>query len=98
MKILYTTIDTSENAKSLVTELLTQKTIACANIIPMHSMYLDNNTIIDTHEYIIICKTTKIQTAKKLLKKLHPYTTPCILELQTTANTEFVKWIKSQLT
>ncbi len=96
---LYITNPSKRIAKSIAKRLLKEKLIACANIFPIESSYWWQGKIESANEYVLICKTTKknVQEIKKLLKKIHPYTVPCIAELDVRFNKEFSFWLESVL-
>ncbi len=89
--LLYTTIDTMDNAQTLVKLALEAKLAACANIIPGgQSMYLWNETIEQNSECYILFKTTmeKMSSLQQLIVDHHPYDIPAILiwDAQTSHN------------
>lgn len=89
--LLYTTIDTIDNAQILVKLALEAKLAACANIIPGgQSIYLWNDTIEQNSECYILFKTTmkNMNALQQLMTDHHPYDTPAILicDVQTSQN------------
>lgn len=96
--VLYTTVSDNATAEKIVVDLLQQRLIACANIIPkINSMYWWNGKICQDQEVGIILKTNTnlIQRVSKELKRLHPYETPCIIEFENTEshNKDYMDWI-----
>lgn len=104
LSLIYTTIASHEDAVTIATELLQQKHIACANIIPaITSLFRweenDKHGIQHTAEVILLCKTTSEHTTKTIeaIAALHPYDCPAILELPTGAtHAPFLQWVVSQ--
>lgn len=98
MMLLYITNSSAEHAKALARHLLGKKMIACANIFPVHSMYMDNG-IKEESEAVLIAKTAEKNYAKvkKEIEHIHPYTIPCILKIPVKANKKYEEWLKKQL-
>jgi periplasmic divalent cation tolerance protein len=99
--LLYTTTATHSEATALAHALLTEKHIACANILsPTTSMYVWEGALQQTEEMAILFKTTQSRKtiAMERITELHPYDCPCIIELVTDAvHPPFAKWIFSQI-
>lgn len=96
--VLYTTVSDNATAEKIVVDLLQQRLIACANIIPkINSIYLWNGEICKNKEVGIILKTNKklIQKVSEELKRIHPYEVSCIIEFRETEafNKDYIDWI-----
>ena len=79
MKIVMTTIDSFEEAKTLARKLLKRRLCACANIVPnLHSMYWWKEEIEEAQEWLIMMKTEDERSADLLeaIFEIHPYETP----------------------
>lgn len=87
------------DAKKLAKHLLEKHLIGCANIFPISSMYWWQDKIEEGNEVVLIAKTTqeKASETEKAIKKIHPYSTPCIIKIKTEVNKEYFEWIKSEL-
>ncbi|MFA6888582.1 MAG: divalent-cation tolerance protein CutA [Candidatus Woesearchaeota archaeon] len=98
MILVYVTNSSIKNAKNIVRHLLKKKLIACANIFPVQTIYL-NNGITEETEAVLIAKTIKVNynQIKKEIEQIHPYTIPCILKIPVKANKKYEDWIKKQL-
>jgi len=70
-------------AKKISTILLKKKLAACINFIKQEDMYWWKGKIEKTKGIITLVATRKSNYKKieNIVKKLHPYETPCILEL-----------------
>ncbi len=101
MRILYSTIDSIENAQMLAHTVLTKNIAACVNIIPNGiSMYLEDNSIKQTQEVYIIFKTNahNITALKQTIANQHPYEIPCLIEITPhSTNHEFIRWLENYL-
>ncbi len=83
--IIYITTSDSEEAKQIAKNLLEEKMIACANIIPvMESIYWWEGELEEDVESILLVKTSSKLVDKVIdrVKEIHSYQTPCALELQ----------------
>lgn len=98
--LFYTTVPNKETAKTLAQTLLSEKLIACANFLPTHIAFYEwQDQIQEEQEHIMILKTKKslAQKVEAKLKELHPYTCPCLLQIETSAsNQEFLEWVNRQ--
>ena len=88
MRLIYTVWPDLDEAKDAVRSLLKQHLIACANIIaqPCHSLFIDNDTIKETKEFVAILKTTEdlIPRIIETVKTMHSYDTPAFIALPTS--------------
>ena len=92
-------ISTYPNKKSILkiaNNLVKTKIIACVNISKIDSIYLWNNKIQNSSEYIAIFKTitkNKIKLKKKIAET-HPYDVPEIAEIDVTSiNKSYLNWL-----
>jgi len=96
ISIVYTTIDSIENARKLAHEVVELKIAACVNIIPNGlSIYFWENKIEESKECFLLFKTSKAKVGrlKKWLIAHHPYTTPTILDGQAGVNDSFLDFV-----
>lgn len=97
LTIFYTPFPSKEIARDVVQVLLSEKLIACGNVISSESMYLWSGQLTSENEYIAIMKTLP-EKAEKLtarITSLHPYEVPAILHWQVEANESYYKWVES---
>lgn len=96
--MLITTFQTMNDATKAIRELLNERLIACANIIPaIKSLYWWNDQITEEQEVIVFMKTRK-ELEKKAMEKLesiHPYEVPAIYAIESTKEitTPYLQWI-----
>ena len=96
--IMYVTHPSKDVAKSIVDKLLHERLIACANLLPMESMYWWQGKISKDDEYVTILKT-KIELKNRVeqrLAEIHPYDVPCIVSWEVSANKEYEDWIDAE--
>jgi len=63
------------------------------------SFYLWKGKIEKTKETVMILKTqkSKFLKVKKEIKKLHPYSIPCIIKIQVDCENEYFQWLKKEI-
>lgn len=93
--LLYVTHESEDKAKELALNLLNQKLVACANLWPMKSLYVWNDSLNQDNEVVLILKTTPDmwEKARDEVLRLHSYETPCVMRLDAQANTAFYQWV-----
>lgn len=86
-------------AKKLIEALLSEKLIACGNIICSESLYNWEDKPEEGAEFIAIMKTLPEKTAEAEIKisGLHPYSIPAILHWEVSCNNSYWDWVKAQL-
>ena len=96
--LLYITNPTQAVARRVANHLLKKRLGACANIFPVDSAYWWKNKLVHTHEWILIFKTISknYKKVEKEIKKIHPYSVPCIMKIPVSANKDYEKWLKEE--
>lgn len=101
VRIIITTTNTLDSAKTIARELVESKLGACVNILPgITSIYHWQNGIEEDQEYILIIKTTleKSESLEQKILLLHPYEVPEIISLQVESiNDRYLAWIINSL-
>jgi periplasmic divalent cation tolerance protein len=101
IRFIYVTTPTLKVATELAKELLGQRLIACANIIPgMTSLYFWEGSLEQSSETVLILKTTAaaVEPCMMALKQGHPSVTPCIATFQVDQITpDFASWVAGQV-
>ena len=97
--LVYITNPSKKVAKDVALHLLKKRLIACANIFPIESMYWWKGKIEQTKEVVLIAKTRKenFNKVKNEVKKIHPYTVPCIIKLSAEANKDYEDWLNKEM-
>ncbi len=100
--IVYITAPEESVAEKIAEELVRKRLIACANIYKdITSMYWWEGKIEKDREVVIICKSLqdKLGPIEEEVKKVHPYTVPCIISFEMLkGNQDFLRWIEDSLT
>ena len=96
---IYITNPSMEEAKKMAKHLLKKKLIACANIHQVSSLYPWDGKIVDEQEFVLVAKTSdsKYVQVSSEVKKMHSYTTPCIIKIPVFPNKEYHEWLKEQI-
>jgi len=101
MRLLYITCGSEEEAVKIAQILLSEKLIACANIIAgSTSIYKWQGEVKQHKEAIMFAKTTlkNTKSAIERAQKLHSYELPCILVLPVEGGLpEFIDWVKNEV-
>ncbi len=95
---VYITNPSEEVAEQIARSLLQQRLIACANLLPIKSMYHWEGNIENSQEVVLIAKTTEdhYPSICRWIAEQHPYQVPCVARLPVELNTPFGQWIQAQ--
>ena len=99
--LFYTTCPDETTAQKISRQLLEEKLIACSNLFPaVQSQYWWEGRIESSKECVLILKTETLlkgQLEKRFLK-LHPYETPCFIEIRLdSGNSQYLAWLQNSL-
>lgn len=99
MIVIYTTVANKDQATQIISKLLQERLIACANTWPIDSYYIFEGVEKNESEVAMYLKTALSQQEAvyhKLLE-LHPYDCPAIISLDVEySNTAFAHWVEEQ--
>jgi periplasmic divalent cation tolerance protein len=95
--VVYTTCDSDEQARSLAEILVSQKLVACVNILPqIQSVYIWNDEIQQDEEWLLVMKThrRRYTELEQTLLACHPYEVPEIIALPVVAGSkDYLDWL-----
>ena len=99
ISICYVPFPTKEDALSAIRTLISEKLIACGNVVSSESIFFWNGENRAELEWIAIIKTStsKIIETRIRLMKIHPYETPAILDWLVNANDDYVAWVEKEV-
>jgi len=100
MIFVYIICQNKKEAKKIGLALIKKRLAACCNIFPIESIYWWKRKIVKDKEVVLIVKTLKrnFKKIEKEVKKLHSYTTPCILEIPIKrVNLGYLNWLKKEI-
>lgn len=98
---LYSTWPNVESAQAAARNLVEQRLIACANILPgAVSVFRWQGEVQTEQETVMFAKTraTAAEAARDALIRLHPYDLPCVVALRLDtekSSPAFLAWIGS---
>ena len=99
--LVCTSVNDIKAARNIANELLTKKYSPCINIVSNNeSIYVCNNDIETTNEYILFIKSvkSKFKNIEKLILAMHPYEIPEILAIDINhINMKYLKWMLDYL-
>jgi periplasmic divalent cation tolerance protein len=98
--MIYSTFGNQESAEKAAKKLLEKRLIGCAVFFPAKSMYWWKGQLETAQEAILLAKTIKSKSVnvQKELEKIHPYETPCIIEISSKANPGYLQWLMKETT
>jgi len=98
--LIYTTLESVDDAKRIGRALVESKLAACVNILPaMTAIYEWQGELQEAGEVVMLIKTRKARQAEALAraKELHPYDTPALLVIEPSeVDDDFAAWIAGQ--
>ena len=98
--LIYTTLESVDDAKRIGRALVESKLAACVNILPaMTAIYEWQGELQEAGEVVMLIKTRKACQAEALAraKELHPYDTPALLVIEPSeVDDDFAAWIAGQ--
>ena len=99
MIFIYITNPDKKMAMKVARILLEKRLVGCVNIFPIESMYWWKKKIEKSKEYVAIAKTSEKNYARvrREVKKIHPYSAPCIVKLKVWPNHEYSEWLKGEI-
>jgi periplasmic divalent cation tolerance protein len=96
--IIFITASSEEEAKKIATTLVSEKLVACVNIIPkIHSIYWWENKVCHEDEVMLLSKSTQslFSTIIGRVKSLHSYKVPEIISFPISEGLpEYLNWIE----
>ena len=94
--ILISTFSTLEEAKEISHDAINEKFAACANIMPVNSIYSWKNSIESSNEFLVIFKTTSsnISKLRDFISDRHGYDIPEIIDFELdNVNDSYLNWM-----
>ncbi len=97
--VIFSTAGNAEEASRIAEQLVSDRLVACVNIIPgIQSIYWWNNGVQTDQEVLMVMKTEKAryQDVERVIKSLHSYEVPEIISLPLENGFEgYLKWIEN---
>ena len=99
--MIYITASHIEEAEEISKALVTEKLVACTNILPnMRSAYIWEGEYTESEEIILLAKTTadKFDAVEARVKEIHSYDCPCIISLSIDqGHTPYLEWLQNSV-
>ena len=96
---VYCTFPDENSAAEVVRTLLSERLIACGNVLPgARSLYVWEGQIEDTAEAVCFLKTSDSLSDRvtRRITELHPYETPAVVVLPVTGGSrKYLDWVRS---
>ncbi|MFB3903851.1 MAG: divalent-cation tolerance protein CutA [Acidobacteriota bacterium] len=97
MRIVFSTIDSEEKAKTLAHQLVQENLAACVSVVSsLTSIYRWKGRLEEAKEWLMVIKTTadRIPRLFTRLRELHPYEVPEIISFPIeTAYEPYLRWV-----
>ncbi len=101
VRIVLSTLPSSDVAASIARTLVEERLCACVNVLPaIRSIYRWQGTVHDEPEVLALIKTTadRYDALAERLRALHPYEVPEILALDVAAGAaSYLAWVGEQV-
>ena len=97
--LVYIVNSDNKEADMVISHLLEQKLIACANKFSIQSSFMWKWNLENENEVVALCKSMERNWSKikSEVEKVHSYETPCIIKVESEANKEFEEWVDSEV-
>ena len=96
---VYVTCPDEETARRIARELLERRLVACANLLPVASLYRWNGAIEEAREVAMFLKTTKARVPEvaRAVAELHPYEVPCAVAFELDGgHAPYYAWVDAE--
>ena len=98
--VVFVTVPNAELASSLANTLVTEKLVACVNILPgVRSIYAWEGKVCDEPELMCVLKTRRalFPAMRERVTALHPYHVPEIIALPLVdGNVPYLAWLRDE--
>ncbi len=99
--VVLVTANSEEQARTIAHDLLAKKLIACANLVPVNSLFMWDGQLQDEREVLMIIKTQSSVFKDKVIeavKALHSYDVPEVIAMPIVlGSAEYLRWIASEV-
>lgn len=96
---VYVTCPDEATARRIARELLERRLVACANLLPVTSLYRWRGAIEEAPEVAMFLKTTRgrVDEVVKAVAGLHPYEVPCAVAFELGAgHAPYYAWVDEE--
>lgn len=100
--VVLVTAGSEDEARLIARDLLEKKLIACANLVPVNSLYMWDGEMQDDREVLMIIKTQSVVFKDKVIEAIqakHSYDLPEIIAMPIVLGAvDYLKWIADEVT
>lgn len=96
---VYVTCPDDETARRIARALLDRRLVACANLLPVASLYHWEGRIEEAREVAMFLKTRRalVPDVVAAVKSLHPYEVPCAVGFELGEGApEYYAWVEAE--
>lgn len=96
---VYVTCPDEATARSLARALLDRRLVACANLVPVTSLYRWEGKVEEAREVAMFLKTRRalVPDVVKAVEELHPYEVPCAVGFELGEGSGgYYAWVEAE--
>jgi periplasmic divalent cation tolerance protein len=97
--VVMTTVGSDDEARALCRSLVEGGLVACAQRVPIESLYRWEGELVEDRETLVLLKTRRARSAELMaaLPAQHPYDVPEVIELPVTGGwPPYLRWVDEQ--
>ena len=97
--VVMTTVGSDEEARALCRALVEGGLVACAQRVPIESLYRWEGELVEDREILVLLKTRRARSPELMvaLQAKHPYDVPEVIELPVTGGwPPYLRWVDEQ--
>lgn len=98
-RVVMTTVGTDELARTICRSVVEAGLVACAQLVPIGSVYRWQGEVVEDTEVLVLLKTRRERVGEltEALRARHPYEVPEIVELPVVGGwPAYLRWIDEQ--
>ncbi len=96
--IVLTTVNDEAIKRKIIKDLLSKRLAACIQIMPIESHYLWEGNVCEDNEELLVIKTKTVlyKSVEDVIRMLHSYDTPQIVQLPITSGfPQYLNWLEN---
>ncbi len=97
--MVYVTAPNRASARRIAHDVLRRRLAACANLVPIESIYWWQGALEEAHEILVVFKTRRALVGRlaAAVRPNHPYETPCVVSYAMDAGLPaYLAWIDAE--
>jgi len=96
---VYVTCPDRDTARVIARELLDRRLVACANLVPIESLYHWEGRVEEASEVAMFLKTRRerVPDVVRAVEALHPYEVPCVVAFELGEGASaYLRWVEEE--